>query len=81
MSAIYAKCTRVGRRDLWQAIEEVKGWLSGPWLVAGDFNVVSNTSEQSGGPRQTGAIWKNLMRPFLLVSFRMLALMAAFHLD
>ena len=36
---VYAKCTRVGRRGLWEALKEVKV-LGSPWIVVGDFNVM-----------------------------------------
>ncbi|XP_027082614.1 uncharacterized protein [Coffea arabica] len=49
VSAVYAKCTRVGRRSLWQAMEDVRERFPGPWLMAGDFTVVSNASERFGG--------------------------------
>ncbi|XP_071902212.1 uncharacterized protein [Coffea arabica] len=48
-SATYAKCTRVGRRVLWQAMKEVKECYSSPWLITGDFNVISNINKRSGG--------------------------------
>ncbi|XP_071928172.1 uncharacterized protein [Coffea arabica] len=48
-SAVYAKCTWVGRRDLWRAMEEIAGGLDGPWMVAGDFNVISKAEERLGG--------------------------------
>nr|XP_027103123.1 uncharacterized protein LOC113724413 [Coffea arabica] len=49
LSAVYARCSRVGRRDLWTALEGLAGKGVGPWLVAGDFNVISNTEERVGG--------------------------------
>ena len=49
LSAVYARCSRVGRRDLWTALEGLAGEGVGPWLVAGDFNVISNTEERVGG--------------------------------
>ena len=47
--AVYAKCTRVGRRQLWEAMEAVSTGYQGPWMVAGDFNIISNVNELSGG--------------------------------
>ena len=47
-SAVYAKCTRVGRRSLWQALEQVNVG-NDPWMVAGDFNVISSAEERMGG--------------------------------
>lgn len=51
ISGIYAKCTRVGRRPLWEAMEEVAEHLPAgePWMAAGDFNVVSELEEREGG--------------------------------
>ena len=48
-SAVYAKCTRVGRRELWKAMESIHGINEGPWMVAGDFNVILNAQERSVG--------------------------------
>ncbi|XP_027118540.1 uncharacterized protein [Coffea arabica] len=49
LSVVYARCSRVGRRELWAAMEELMGTVRGPWLVAGDFNVISNAEERTGG--------------------------------
>ena len=49
ISAVYAKCTRVGRCQLWEAIKAVAARSHGPWLVAGNFNIISNATERSGG--------------------------------
>ena len=48
-SAVYAKCTKVGRRDLWRAMEEIFEGVEGPWMSAGDFNMISSATERSGG--------------------------------
>lgn len=48
-SAIYAKCTRIGRCELWRMLDLVHTQFSGPWMVAGDFNVISKVDEMSGG--------------------------------
>ncbi|XP_027098924.2 uncharacterized protein [Coffea arabica] len=48
-SAVYARCTRVGRRELWSAMESLAGEVQGPWLLAGDFNVISCMEERVGG--------------------------------
>lgn len=47
-SAVYATCTRVGMRGLWDAMEAVKKQRE-PWLIAGDFNVITSISERLGG--------------------------------
>ncbi|XP_071914053.1 uncharacterized protein [Coffea arabica] len=49
LSAVYARCSRVGRRELWSAMEGLSGEVCGPWLVAGDFNVISSMQERVGG--------------------------------
>ncbi|XP_071909739.1 uncharacterized protein [Coffea arabica] len=49
ISAVYAKCTRVGRRPLWNCQEGFSVGRSEPWIVAGDFNVVASTEECRGG--------------------------------
>ncbi|XP_071924898.1 uncharacterized protein [Coffea arabica] len=56
VSGVYAKCTRVGRRPLWEAMEDVAQRFSGgePWLAAGDFNVVSSMEEREGGAPANG---------------------------
>ncbi|XP_071939796.1 uncharacterized protein [Coffea arabica] len=48
-SAVYARCTRVGRRDLWSTMDALAGEIVGPWLLAGDFNVISSMEERVGG--------------------------------
>ncbi|XP_071920627.1 uncharacterized protein [Coffea arabica] len=48
-SAVYARCTRVGRRDLWATMGALAGEVVGPWLLAGDFNVISSMEERAGG--------------------------------
>ena len=48
-SGIYAKCTRVERRTLWQSMENISAGLSTPWLVVGGFNVIASADEQVGG--------------------------------
>ncbi|XP_071909746.1 uncharacterized protein [Coffea arabica] len=48
-SAVYARCSRVGRRELWAAMESLAGEVLGPWLLAGDFNVISCMEERVGG--------------------------------
>nr|XP_027088507.1 uncharacterized protein LOC113709854 [Coffea arabica] len=49
LSTVYARCSRVGRRDLWAAMEELAGSVRGPWLLAGDFNVITTAEERAGG--------------------------------
>ncbi|XP_071909704.1 uncharacterized protein [Coffea arabica] len=48
-SAVYARCTRMGRRDLLSAMGALAGEIVGPWLLAGDFHVISSMEERIGG--------------------------------
>lgn len=44
---VYAKCTRIERRSLWQDLGQIADGLDGqPW--GGDFNVIENLKEYSG---------------------------------
>ena len=52
--AVYAKCTRVGRRCLWLAMDGIRSDLDEPWLVAGVFNVISSVGEWLGGAPANG---------------------------
>lgn len=45
LSAMYAKCTRVGRRPLWKAMENISSGMNEPWMAASDFNVISSAEE------------------------------------
>ncbi|XP_042962572.1 uncharacterized protein LOC122296840 [Carya illinoinensis] len=56
ISFVYAKCTQVEHRKLWQSLSNgVRG--STPWLVLGDFNIIRNDLERRGGrPRQYAAM-------------------------
>lgn len=47
-SFVYAKCTRSARRSLWSGLADVAS-PSVPWLMAGDFNIISRASERKGG--------------------------------
>nr|XP_027122211.1 uncharacterized protein LOC113739165 [Coffea arabica] len=48
-SAVYARCTGVARRPLWGIMEMLAGERQSPWMLAGDFNVISEASERQGG--------------------------------
>lgn len=45
---VYAKCTYVERRELWQALTE-RHTEDYPWVVMGDFNAIRSDSERIGG--------------------------------
>nr|XP_027123021.1 uncharacterized protein LOC113739850 [Coffea arabica] len=49
VSFVYAKCTRVARRPLWEALEGIGEAMVLPWMAIGDFNVISSAEERSGG--------------------------------
>mgnify|MGYP004719329899 CR=1 FL=1 len=53
LSAVYARCPLVWRRDPWAAMEELAGSVLGPWLLAGDFNVMSSVQVRAGGSPAT----------------------------
>ncbi|KAL0416834.1 UNVERIFIED_CONTAM: hypothetical protein Slati_3515300 [Sesamum latifolium] len=48
VTAVYARCDIVERRDLWDALRLVSVGAS-PWIVGGDFNTVLSLEERSGG--------------------------------
>ncbi|XP_040369487.1 uncharacterized protein LOC121051324 [Rosa chinensis] len=50
ITAVYARTTMAERGRLWTDLAEVKGrFVSGPWLVFGDFNAVLGAHEKKGG--------------------------------
>ncbi|XP_071900850.1 uncharacterized protein [Coffea arabica] len=49
VSFVYAKCTRVARRPLWEALEGIGESMNQPWMAIGDFNVISSANERAGG--------------------------------
>lgn len=49
LSAIYAKYSRVARWPLWAALEALSSTVGCPWMVAGDFNIISSAEEKCGG--------------------------------
>ena len=49
VSFVYAKCTRVARHSLWEALERISETQDHPWMVIGDFNVISTPDERIGG--------------------------------
>ena len=56
LTIVYAKCTRSERQTLWRHLRHVNP-SSLPWLVGGDFNVVTSLDERLGGlPVQVSAM-------------------------
>ncbi|KAG5631132.1 hypothetical protein H5410_002849 [Solanum commersonii] len=49
ISAIYARCTAMERRELWENLEIIAENNNLSWLVGGDFNVIMNEEEKLGG--------------------------------
>ncbi|KAL6175680.1 hypothetical protein ACLB2K_052319 [Fragaria x ananassa] len=50
LTAVYARTSIVERRRLWLDIEDIKcRFVSGPWIVVGDFNAVLGAHEKKGG--------------------------------
>ena len=47
-SAIYAKCSKVERRSLWDSLISLSS-TSLPWILGGDFNIVRRAHERLGG--------------------------------
>ncbi|OVA08894.1 Reverse transcriptase zinc-binding domain [Macleaya cordata] len=47
-SFVYASCDGVTRRALWSDLSVLGMEISTPWLLSGDFNVVSNLGERLG---------------------------------
>lgn len=48
ISAVYGKCSKVERRDLWQCLENI-ALNSKAWIIGGDFNIVRTASERLRG--------------------------------
>lgn len=46
---VYAKCTTVERKELWESIEDTSRLIDGPWCIGGDFNVIKEAEEKLGG--------------------------------
>ncbi|KAL6178469.1 hypothetical protein ACLB2K_049987 [Fragaria x ananassa] len=50
LTSVYARTTMEGRRCLWIDLASVKeNFVSGPWLVFGDFNTTLGAYEKKGG--------------------------------
>ncbi|PKU72525.1 hypothetical protein MA16_Dca008580 [Dendrobium catenatum] len=48
-SFVYASCTRMGRKILWDQLYSFATTINAPWMVGGDFNSITNSSERIGG--------------------------------
>ena len=49
LSVVYAACDRTPRRDLWVDMLNLSSGIDQPWLIGGDWNCVTATSECIGG--------------------------------
>ncbi|XP_074315500.1 uncharacterized protein LOC141651700 [Silene latifolia] len=49
LSMIYAYNEGVDRKDLWTKLENIASNSHGPWVMAGDFNMVISPDERMGG--------------------------------
>lgn len=52
ISCVYASCLKPIRQALWSHLDGVHGHLqntNSPWMVAGDFNIIADSSEKKGG--------------------------------
>ncbi|OIT38822.1 cytosolic sulfotransferase 12 [Nicotiana attenuata] len=49
ITAVYAKCTSVERKDLWGSLENIHSIINGPWCIGGYFNVIMDPDEKLGG--------------------------------
>ncbi|KAL9682954.1 hypothetical protein QQ045_014766 [Rhodiola kirilowii] len=49
---VYAAIAQARRLLLWDQLENFARTLAGPWIVAGDFNVISSWNEKKGGARR-----------------------------
>ena len=50
-TAIYAKCTRAKRGNLWDSIMHIQAQIkstSRPWIIGGDFNAIAKLDEHAG---------------------------------
>ncbi|XP_060183464.1 uncharacterized protein LOC132613460 [Lycium barbarum] len=49
ITVVYAKCTQVERRFLWESLEDIAKNCNSPWMIGGDFNVITSEEEKYGG--------------------------------
>lgn len=48
-SFIYVNCLARLRVELWDHLLSLVSSISSPWIISGDFNIISNLSEKNGG--------------------------------
>ncbi|XP_059281333.1 uncharacterized protein LOC132035027 [Lycium ferocissimum] len=49
VSLVYAKCSQEERMELWPSLEDIATTMVVPWLISGDFNVITSDEEKYGG--------------------------------
>ncbi|XP_060216564.1 uncharacterized protein LOC132644040 [Lycium barbarum] len=49
VTLVYAKCDRIERIELWESLYHLASDMTLPWLVGGDFNVITDEEEKYGG--------------------------------
>ncbi|XP_019230596.1 PREDICTED: uncharacterized protein LOC109211515 [Nicotiana attenuata] len=49
LTLVYAKCDPIERIELWDSLYYLARDMTTPWLVGGDFNVISDEEEKFGG--------------------------------
>lgn len=49
VASVYAKCSPVDRKDLWDSLEQINISITHPWCIGGDFNVITDPTEKLGG--------------------------------
>ncbi|KAK3230979.1 hypothetical protein Dsin_002860 [Dipteronia sinensis] len=49
LTVVYANPCVTTRRLLWKYLDSIRKCFALPWLIAGDFNEITNTSEKIGG--------------------------------
>ncbi|XP_060201759.1 uncharacterized protein LOC132630196 [Lycium barbarum] len=49
VTLVYAKCDRIERIELWDSLYNLASDMTIPWLVGGDFNVITDEEEKYGG--------------------------------
>ncbi|XP_060170581.1 uncharacterized protein LOC132601517 [Lycium barbarum] len=49
VSAVYAKCDRQEREELWEDMVDLANQQDLPWIIGGDFNVIVSDEKKQGG--------------------------------
>ncbi|KAH0642254.1 hypothetical protein KY289_033228 [Solanum tuberosum] len=49
ISTVYARCNALDRLELWEELGTFGDMDQCPWIIGGDFNVILNEEEKSGG--------------------------------